>query len=459
MNFSSVRLVPAIGATAAGVSGPPRGPGKTDAVDTVFMEFAGDDHGLSLPRTTEDLRAAGPEFLTNAFRAYGALRPGNRVARVTELVEVPGGSTGRKALLGIEYADPAPHLRTDLFVKFSRDLKDPVRDAGRTHMEQEVRLAELAAHPDFPIVVPATLFADYHRDSGTGILITERIRFGTNGIEPQHHEGLDHRMTDPLGHYRALVAALARLAGTERAGRFPPALVARFPTDPRTAAIGKEVPIEPEGLQRKLVDLADFVSSQPGLFRPFVRTEAFLAALPEVGTAIAAGEREVWRLLEADHDYLALCHWSANVDNAWFFTDRRGALQCGLLDWGRAGRMHVSMALWRTLSAAESTLWDRHLDQLLESFATEFVAAGGPALDVAHLRTRLLQYAAVTGVRWLLDVPALLRDRLVDSLTGLTRADPRIADDAELRAALQRLVNVLDLWQRFDFGAIFEDLS
>jgi hypothetical protein len=420
----------------------------------VTVDFVGDDHGLSLPRTPEDLRAAGPRFLTEAFHASGALRVANRVARVTELVEVSGGSTGRKALLAVEYADPAPHLRTQLFVKFSRDLLDPVRDVGRTQMEQEVRLAELSRHPAFPIVVPEVLFADYHRDSGTGLLITERIAFGCNGIEPQYHKCLDYQMPDQLAHYRVLIAALARLAGTEAAGRFPAELIARFPTDLQAATVGERATVEPERLQRKLVRLAEFVGSQPGLFRPFVRSEEFLAQLPDAGTTIATRESEVWRLLESDDDYLALCHWNANVDNAWFFRDLRGDLACGLLDWGCVSRMHVAMALWGALSGAEATLWDRHLDELLALFVAEFRAAGGPELDVDHLRTRLFQYIAIMGTAWLLDVPAMLRAKLGDTLAGLTRTDPRIADDEALRAPLQMLTNVLELWQRFDFGAL-----
>ena len=425
----------------------------------VIDDFTGDDHGLALPRTPEDLRAAGPQFLTRAFQAAGTLRAANRIVRVTELTEVSGGSTGRKALLSVEYADPAPHLRTDLFVKFSRDLKDPKRDAGRTQMAQEVRLAELSRHPAFPVVVPETMFADYHAESGTGILITERIPFGANGVEPQYQKCLDYQISDQLGHYRVLITAVAQLAGAEHAGHFPPDLIAKFPSDPQAAAVGERAAIDSEALQRKLTRLVDFVAAQPGLFRPFVRDERFLAKLPETATTIAAREPEVWRLLEADADYLALCHWNANVDNAWFFRDLMNDLQCGLLDWGCVGRMHVAMALWGALSGAEATLWDRHLDDLLEVFVEEYDDAGGPELDVAHLRTRLFQYVAVMGVAWLLDVPALLSARLGDSLAGLTRADARIADDESLRAPLQMLTNVLDLWQRYDFESIFAELE
>jgi hypothetical protein len=425
----------------------------------VNSDFSGDDYGLPLPRTPEDLRAAGAEYLTRAFHASGVLRPANRVLRVTELVEVEGGSTGRKALLALEYADPAPHLRTNLFVKFSRDLKNPARDVGRTQMEQEVRLAELSRHPGFPILVPECLFADYHAESGTGILITERITFGANGIDPHLEKCLDYQMPEQLGHYRVLVIALAQLAGTEHAGRFPADVIARFPTDLQAATVGERPEVDAEKLARKLVRLTEFVATQRGLFRPFVRDEQFLAGLPATAELIAAREPDVWRLLEADADYLALCHWNANVDNAWFFRDGRGELVCGLMDWGCVGRMHVAMALWGALSGAEATLWDKHLDELLELFVSEYEAAGGPVLEVAHLRTRLLQYAAVMGVTWLLDVPALLQARLGDSIAGITRADPRIADDESLRAPLQMLTNVLNLWQQFDFGAIFTDLA
>ena len=129
-----------------------------------------------------------------------------------------GGSTGRKALLSVDYARPEPALPTELFVKFSRDLDDPLRDVGRTQMQPEVRFAELARRPGFPITVPGTVFADYHAGTGTGILITERIPFGSNGVEPQHHKCLDYEMPDRLEHYRTLVSSLCP-AGRLASGR------------------------------------------------------------------------------------------------------------------------------------------------------------------------------------------------------------------------------------------------
>ena len=134
--------------------------------------------GLTIPAHAEALRDAGAAFLSTAFRAFGSLDPGTRVARITRLENCPGGSTGQKLFLSVEYDPPAPHLHTDLFVKFSRDFSDPLRDRGRFEMASEVRFAALSRLAHFPVSVPKTYYADYHQDSGTGVLITQRIPFG-----------------------------------------------------------------------------------------------------------------------------------------------------------------------------------------------------------------------------------------------------------------------------------------
>jgi len=147
-------------------------------------------------------------------------------------------------------------LHTDLFVKFSRDFDNPARDRAKTQMEPEVRFASLSRAPGFPIAVPAVQFADYDRTTGTGILITERIRLGTNGIERQYHKCLDYEMPEPLDHYRALLTALARVAGTHRSGRLPGHLTAHFPLDVRAAIVGERPQLCADKLDRRLSQLA-----------------------------------------------------------------------------------------------------------------------------------------------------------------------------------------------------------
>jgi hypothetical protein len=191
-------------------------------IDADERWVTGDHFGLSIPVDPAALRAGGTAFLTRALRASGALAADNAVTRISGFQEVPGGSTGRRLLLRIEHEKPGAHTHTELFVKFSRDLENPVRDRGKTQMASDVHFAALSGAPGFPITVPATQFADYHRDTGTGILVTERIHFGTNGIERQYHKCLNYEMPVALDHYRALLTALARLIGYHRSGRLRP---------------------------------------------------------------------------------------------------------------------------------------------------------------------------------------------------------------------------------------------
>lgn len=401
--------------------------------------------------------AAGSRFLTTAFHAYGTLSPDNTVTRITEWREVGGGSTGRKALLSVDYARPEPCLPTELFVKFSRDLDDPLRDVGRTQMQPEVRFAELARHPGFPITVPATVFADYHAGTGTGILITARIPFGVNGVEQQHHKCLDYEMPDALEHYQTLVSSLGTLAGWHRSGAAADA-TDRFPVDLQAATVGERPPLREDRLTRQLSRLSEFAGTHPGLLPTNVAAPELLSELAGQIPLIAASENALWRQLEASEDHIALCHWNANVDNAWFWRDGDGGLRCGLLDWGCVSQLNVAMALWGALSAAETDLWDEHFDDLVAVFSHEYHAAGGPSIDTDELTAQVLQYAAIMGATWLLDVPGLIRARIGEPAQTMTRFDPAIKHDEAIRAPLQMLTNVLNLWQTRDVGALLAAL-
>ena len=415
--------------------------------------FTGDQFDMPFPADAAALRTGGATFLTDAFRAAGAL-DGNSVTRIAGFREVAGGSTGRKAVLSVEYDEADPGLHTELFVKFSRDFDNPIRDRGKAQMEPEVRFAALSRAAGFPIAVPRALFGDYDRETGTGILITERIPFGSNGIERQYHKCLDYEMPEPLEHYRALLTAVARLAGTHRAGHLPGELIEHFPLDVQAATVGNRTPLRRDELDRRLAQLVAFTETHPGLLPANVASPEFLSRLRADAPRIAMHEGFVARKLAADTDYVALCHWNANVDNAWFWRDTDG-LHCGLMDWGCVSQMNLGMALWGAMSGAETSLWDRHLDELLHVFVAEVRRCGGPALDPDRLRRHTLLYAAAMGVAWLLDVPALIRKRFGESAPE-DRTDPRIKDDESVRAPLQMLSNLLSLWERHHIGALLD---
>ena len=63
-------------------------------------------------------------------------------------------------------------------------------------------------------------------------------------------------------------------------------------------------------------------------------------------------------------------------------------------------------------------------------------------------------YALLMGVTWLMDVPALVRSRIPDGGAAVRRTDPAIKGDETVRAPLQMLTNVLNLWASSDVGEV-----
>ncbi len=409
----------------------------------------GDLLGHRFPVHLEALRAAGPEFLTGAFRAAGAMDTGNRVIAVTRLEPFSGGSTGRKAELSVTYARSGAGLPGELFVKFSRDLDDELRDRGRHQMASEVRFGLLSHLPDFPVSVPACLFGEYHLASGSGLLISERIAFGRDGVEPHHPKARDHELEDARGHYEALISALGRLAGTHRAGRFPDDVMAHFA--PRADGPPARPPsTTPEKARARIDQYADFAGRFPQLLPPSIRSDEFLGRLRrqvpralEHAAAIRAARRS------AERELTAFCHWNANIDNAWFWREGDG-LACGLLDWGNVGVMNLVTAISSCLAFAEPEFVIEHLDHLLARFAEAFEDAGGGSLDPALLRHHFALHLVAGGLQWPLGAASLLERHVPDLADVADRFDPRIVDDEFARTQLHLLRGYLVLWEALE---------
>ena len=96
---------------------------------------------LEIPADTESLVGGGPDFLTKAFHASGALAANNRVSRIVEAKEFLGGGTGKKLLLTLAYELPGPDLSERLFIKFSRNFDNELWDRARFMMISEANFA------------------------------------------------------------------------------------------------------------------------------------------------------------------------------------------------------------------------------------------------------------------------------------------------------------------------------
>jgi hypothetical protein len=415
----------------------------------------GDFLGLEIPAHPDALRQGGAAFLTKAFRAADVLPYDDRVTRIAHLEDFLGGGTGRKALLSVEYEQGAA-LQSELFVKFSRDFTAAWRDRGKHMMESEVRLALLSRDPRFPIPVPACYFSDYHLASNTGILITERIAFGSGSIERAYEKARDYELPEPLQHYRALIKANARLAGSHRAQKLPGHIEEQFPYEPSRLLAADRIPYGAAEMQEKTAALARFATQYPQLLPAELSSPAFLARFAQEAQCCLAHESVIKDYLYGSTRFVALCHWNANVDNAWFWRNAQGELECGLLDWQRVTQLNVAQALFGSLCPAETQLWDEHLDELLDLFAVEFRNASGHELDVGELELQLLLFTAVIGCAWIVNAPSVIQREVPELARVESRFDPRLSSNERARTQLQLLSVFLNAWRTHDIGAVIE---
>ena len=411
----------------------------------------GDLLGCEFPVHLDALRSAGPEFLTGAFRAAGSMGADDHVTAIRQLEPFAGGSTGRKAVLSVTYDQPRPDLPEQLFVKFSRDLDDDLRDRGKRQMESEVRFGLLSHIPDFPVAVPRCLFGEYHAESGSGVLISERIAFGADGIEPHHPKARDHEIADLLAHYDTLITTLARLAGAHRAGRFPPEVVAHFEPVRTAARPSRRPPTTPEQVHGWIDRYEAFTLRCPQLLPASIRSDEFLDLMrTEAPRAVEHGAALRAAVQAGATDLFAFCHWNANIDNAWYWRDEHGALACGLMDWGNVGVMNMVTAISSALFFAEPDFLVEHLDHFFALFSTVFEESGGGPLDPTVLGRQFALQMVAGGLQWPLGTVPLLERHVPDLDTVADRFDPRIADDEFPRTQLHLLTSVLTLWRASD---------
>lgn len=413
----------------------------------------GQQLGLHFPTTIEQLQLSGPAFLTEAFHASGALSADNRVTAITDSKEFFGGGMGRKLTISVTYERPEPGLHTNLFLKFPRDFGDPLRDLFGPLMEPEVRFALLSRRPDFPIAVPKCYFADYDAATASGILITERIAYGENGIERCHDKCLDYEIPDLLDHYQALTRTMARLAGYHKAGRFGPDTEQQFPCDADKMSAASRIPYTPAQLDDKLAKLRSFADRVPQLFPPHLLADGFLDRFIAEVPLVLAHEQALQSYLNSKADFLALCHWNVNVDNAWFWRDADGLLQAGLLDWGSVGQMNVAQAFYGLTCAAETDFLNEHRSGLIELFVSEYHRHGGPLIAAEELRFLYKLSVAVLGVAWILDAPSLIEAELPGVEAVRDRHDPKFREVFLARAQAQILMVLLNEWQQEDIGS------
>ena len=419
----------------------------------------GEIFGLEIPADAATLVCDGTDFLTRAFQTSGALAANNRVSRIVEAEEFLGGGTGKKLLLTVAYESPEPDLPDHLFVKFSRNFDNELWDRARSMMISEANFAVLSRSPDFPVVVPACLFADVESQSATGLIITECITYGRNGREALYPKCMDYNVPDPVEHYKAILKGLARLSGTHRGGRLSPDFDRKFPYNREQAAAVFSLRAPEEKLIQRANRMFDFIERYPKLFAAQVRApgfrEQFIRDIPD----LVAAEGRIREILYGNPEFIAFAHWNANIDNCWFWRDADGVLQCGFLDWANAGQISVAQSVSGAISGAEPFIWNEHLDELLTVFIQEYAAQGGPRLSLDELKLHILLIVAVSGVARAMGAPIAVQRDLVDIDAVESYQDDCFHQHENARIQLHMMTKMLNVWQTRKLGDVIRDLQ
>ena len=419
---------------------------------------AGEIFGLEIPADAETLVADGKDFLTKAFHTSGALAANNRVSRIVEAKEFFGGGTGKKLLLTVAYESPEPNLPEQLFIKFSRNFDNELWDRARFLMISEANFAVLSRSRDFPVAVPACLFADVDTESGTGLIITECITYGRNGVEALHLKCMDYTVPDQVEHYKAILKGLAMLSGAHRGGRLSPDFDEKFPFDRERASAVFAIRTPEEKLIQRANRMFDFIERYPKLFPENVRApefrDQFIRDIPDV----VAAEGRIREVLYGNPEFIAFAHWNANIDNCYFRRDAEGSLQCGFMDWANAGQISVAQSVSGAISGAEPFVWNEHLDELLTVFIEEYAAQGGPRLSLDELRLHNLLIVAVSGVAYSMGAVIAIERDIEDIDAVASYQDDCFREHENARIQLHMMTKMLNVWQTRKLGDVVRKL-
>lgn len=421
--------------------------------------YHGEFSDIAFPGTLEELIALGPDFLTQAFRNQGTISRDNRVTTIKSATEFFGGGMGRKLLISVNYENDDPSLHKDLFAKFQLDIGNPLREVFGPLMYPEVRFALLSRHDDFPIPVPKCYFADYNRGSSSGVLITERIKYGNGVIEPCKEKCRDYEMSHPLKYYEALTRNSARLAGFHKSGQLGSSVEHGFPSIRTPAEMGARIPYSRSELEEKLKKISIFVTDNPHLFPDQFCTASFLKSFCKRFPLIIEYEKEIRQYLWENKDFTALCHFNLNLDNAWFWENQNGILQAGILDWGGAGQLCVTQAFYGMVCSAEVDFLNAHKRQLIKLFISVYEKSGGPKLDIKEFLFRYKLNVALVGTALVLDAPSLIEGNVPELDNVCNRFDSRLANNFLGRVELNILLVLFNEWLTEDIGAALQKMD
>jgi len=455
----------------------PWSPVSYDTVSNNSEKVAeGVTYGIVFPWSEDQLAEWGPGWLTKAFHIAGTLESSNRVTALTmePKVKVTAGNNAGKFLFEVEYLNNRPDLHKKLFAKvpFPLSGKTKTDRLSSSVNKQPMDFFEINAYrmyeSSMPMRTPKFYYGDISNETTNYILILERVAFAEIGhlsktaltpglIEGPYEKCKDFQLKGPSKeYYMALLRCHAMLGGATKKELMgtvdfhlgtvmtPPANIA----DPRSWGVNpdKATGAAPKVLISSLRAGIKFLSETAKVIFPeYMNQQAFKTKFFNTLMTLAAYSAEIAYWKHADVDYLTLGHQNLNMDNAFFWRDDGGKLDCGIFDFGGFGYGPLHHRIWWGLNCAEFEDINANLTEYINVFIAMYKEYGGPTIDFTVLKRGII-ITALQNMMWMIEaIPNCLRMCSADEWATIKdRHDPRIAGDIDGKSTLRTTLKVLE---------------
>merc|ERR1712007_287119 len=147
-------------------------------------------------------------------------------------------------------------------------------------------------------------------------------------------------------------------------------------------------------------------------------------------------------------EYFSLTHPNAQVDNAWYWRNTAGNIECGLLDWGGVQHGSIPVCMGNGWMGAEAHVMSEIEGPLIRLFIDEYEKMSGFRFDFDDLRMhiKLAQATALFGC--CANIGMLLRIIRTNEWKDVQcRSDPRIDENFLIRCYYVQIELFLGMWR------------
>eukprot|EP00930_Biecheleria_cincta_P017401 TRINITY_DN1384_c0_g1_i1.p1 TRINITY_DN1384_c0_g1~~TRINITY_DN1384_c0_g1_i1.p1 ORF type:complete len:866 (+),score=156.45 TRINITY_DN1384_c0_g1_i1:333-2600(+) len=441
---------------------------------------AGVFYGLEFPWTSQMLADMGPQWLTTALQRAGTLEQGNRVTELhIEEQKVDAGNNAGKFLFNVKYERQRDGLHQKLFAKVPHAMTRETKQdrLSSSVLKQPMDFLEIntyrVAETLLPMQTPKFYYGDISNETTNYILITERIPYagfsgktGADTLKPFEIEGpydkcKDYELKGSGKEYYTLIFQMAaKIAAADKTGQLGSDAfkASNFGVVPKGATFEEWGinPVAPSGgpaqatMSKLKHGIKFFSRTASAIFAPYVSSEEFIAKFTKTMMTFSAYTREIDYWKHRKPDYIALGHSNLNVDNAYYWRDTEGRLECGVLDWGGFGSACVGHKLYWYINCAE---WENNKANLrfyCDTFVKTYQDEGGPQIDSELLEKHIKLTCLGNLMTMVSAVPDCLRQLPEKEWETIkNERDPRITANLGGKSTLRTTLKAMDNGLRF----------